>query len=160
MRMWMLPVGMMCMQHIVGEHRELHTIETMIRTGANIKGYLDRKLLEPQHLLARHMQLEGLLSTPHLTPIVQPKDAVIAFVDKEANQRELVRRCAACRILHERIFGMAWNDIPRGGDKIIVKPDGTFRAQYSGIELTTVYTKRDRAVLGLEKFRKEMGTSA
>ena len=99
----MVDPATMCREHLLGEHREMHALVGIINSGISIQGYLDKDLLEPQHIAERHRYLvvemlcRGYNHHSPLKPItahVEPFE-----IDREAADVELRRRCAACRNL-------------------------------------------------------------
>lgn len=57
MRMWMIDPKIMCRQHLLGEHVEIHMFIATMRRGKSVKGYLQKGLLEVHNLYARHEEL-------------------------------------------------------------------------------------------------------
>ncbi|MBI5216003.1 MAG: pyrimidine dimer DNA glycosylase [Ignavibacteriae bacterium] len=75
MRIWDLPPKMLCRQHLLGEHRELHAVWTIITK--NKKGYADhpetlrwigktKALFNRHEALVKEMKRRGYL---HRTPL-------------------------------------------------------------------------------------------
>ena len=100
MRMWMVPVGLMCSQHRTGEHGEIHKHRHNFVKGHSIEGR--RGQIEPEAMLERHDELAASLKN-HRSPFSMPDlsgyDLKGFVVDKEASMRELARRCPDCRAL-------------------------------------------------------------
>lgn len=57
MRMWMVDPAIMCREHLLGEHRELHAIAGILTAGKDLTGYYEHQLLELPKLNTRHEQL-------------------------------------------------------------------------------------------------------
>ena len=57
MRMWMVDPRVMCRQHLLGEHVEIHMFVGAISRGKSVKGYLEKGLLEVHNMYARHEEL-------------------------------------------------------------------------------------------------------
>lgn len=57
MRMWNINPKLLCKQHLLGEHLEMHMFMGCIRSGMSIKGYVDKGLVEVDKILERHNQL-------------------------------------------------------------------------------------------------------
>ncbi len=106
MRMWMVAPCLMCRQHLLGEHRELHALAGSLRAGRSIAGHISRGQLEPQNIKARHDAIVTEMvrrGYKHLTPLNDIENAPWGSVDRDRNIVELSRRCAKCR---ERIEGL------------------------------------------------------
>lgn len=109
MRIWDLPPKTLCRAHLLGEHRELHAIWTVItlrRTGyashpetIRWKGRL-RALFRRHEALVEEMTRRGYL---HQSPLDRRRARGSAvqtlFVDPPARQRRLLRRKGcACKV--------------------------------------------------------------
>lgn len=107
MRMWMVDPELLCHQHLLGEHRELHTLVGTMAVGNSLYGYLVDGLVDPHQIQERHDALVAEFrrrgwpsGADHRTPIRQPEHFFLEAdpcVDPEANIQELRRRCAACK---------------------------------------------------------------
>lgn len=103
MRMWMVDPKVMCRQHLLGEHVELHMFVGTLNKGISVAGYLADNLMEPASLEARHGELVAEMTRRgynHKSPLpaaraLPPKDAAVR-IDAAASQAELLRRCPAC----------------------------------------------------------------
>lgn len=103
MRMWMIDPALLCRRHLLGEHVETHMLAGALQHGKRIHGYLDRGLVEPQHLTARHAALAAEMVARgyrHRSPLKASGPA--GTVDRAESLKELCRRCPECR---ERIEG-------------------------------------------------------
>jgi len=105
MRMWMVEPKYLCRSHLLGEHRELHTLVGTLREGKSIQGYLDGKLVEVHNIASRHDALVAEFRRrgwpsgfAHATPLNGFEGFEAGEVDVEANRKELIRRCFACAI--------------------------------------------------------------
>jgi hypothetical protein len=107
--MWMVDPGLLCRKHLLGEHAEVHMFLGTLRKGKSVRGFLERKLLEPGSLFERHEALakemaargyrhnsamergevERALKTSGVTG-TGPE------VDKDSSLAELHRRCGEC----------------------------------------------------------------
>lgn len=100
MRMWMIDPSLMCRKHLLGEHVEIHMLLGALKKGRSIQGFLDRGLLEPQNLKARHDDLVSEMlsrSWSHSSPIdKQPNGAPVGHVDRTESAKELMNRCEEC----------------------------------------------------------------
>jgi hypothetical protein len=101
MRMWNVNPEILCKQHLLGEHAEMHMFVGTIRKGISIGGYLDNGLVNPGQIKARHDRLVTEMNRRgmnHKSPIDAeplPGDPRIS-VDVNANIHELSRRCPKC----------------------------------------------------------------
>ena len=57
MRIWMVDPKIMCRQHLLGEHNELHKLAGSLRLKKSIKGYLEKGELDPSQANKRHAEL-------------------------------------------------------------------------------------------------------
>ena len=55
--MWIVDPRIMCRQHLLGEHAEIHMFAGAIERGYSVKGYLENGLLEVHNLHKRHEEL-------------------------------------------------------------------------------------------------------
>ena len=115
MRLWMIKPQCMCTQHLLEEHREIHTFIGTLRKGISIKSYLVGDLVDP-HLIADHHdeivkefeRRDWESSFNHKTPIDRAeleqltKGLLRGNINIEVNLRELSRRCYRCRALIEK----------------------------------------------------------
>ena len=101
MRMWKVDPKLMCRQHLLGEHVEMHMFAGCMLKEKSIAGYVCDGLVEIHNLCARHdalaeeMQRRGYR---HKSPFQIPEALMRrGAVDVEANLKELSRRCPECR---------------------------------------------------------------
>lgn len=98
MRMWFVDPRLMCRQHLLGEHRELHAIVGAIIHGIGIDGY--RNLLEVHNVRTRHEKIvkeTRRRSYRHESPLPKFEEVVFGEVDREESLKELYCRCPKCR---------------------------------------------------------------
>lgn len=102
----MLPAEIMCTQHRVGEHGEIHKHQPDLRQGKKIDGRFDPFVAIELHTMqARHDYLAGYMN--HKSPLVVPDLKGIypqhygKVVDPIYNMRDLAGRCDDCRELIE-----------------------------------------------------------
>jgi hypothetical protein len=57
MRMWMVDPKIMCRNHLLGEHAEIHMFVWNIDRKHSVKGYIANGLLETHKLYTRHEEL-------------------------------------------------------------------------------------------------------
>lgn len=107
MRMWGVSPNMLCREHLLGEHLEMHMFAGSIKKGISMKGYVDNNLLEPRKIKERHDALaEEMLirGYKHRSPLVLPDQYVEDLPEyiREYKLRkddafiELVNRCDNC----------------------------------------------------------------
>lgn len=109
MRMWMIDPSLLCRQHLLGEHSEIHKHKHNFEKRHNMSGRIGQMF--PLQMQARHDELvEELLrrgynhNSPYEAPDVSYLPAVVlnAEPDLIANADDLFRRCTACRQRIER----------------------------------------------------------
>jgi hypothetical protein len=109
MRIWDLPPSRLCRQHLLGEHRELHAVWTVITEGK--AGYARhpetlRWRGKLRALYARHGRLAAEMSRrgyAHASPLnrslASGRGVQDAFVDPPRRQMRLLRaKGCACRV--------------------------------------------------------------
>ena len=110
MRMWRVDPQLMCRQHLLGEHVELHIMVGTLRAGKRMDGYYTKGLVDVRLILGRHGQLvremeaRGMAHRSSLPPF---PDVRAGAVDAAASAVELARRCPACRSLGAAEAGAA-----------------------------------------------------
>jgi hypothetical protein len=98
LRMWFVDQRLMCHQHLLGEHRELHGIVGLLLRGKNVEGY--HGLIEVHNVMSRHGEIVEEMrrrNYEHKSPLSEFEEYVFGEVDREENLKELSRRCRACR---------------------------------------------------------------
>jgi hypothetical protein len=108
MRMWMVDPRIMCRQHLLGEHAEIHMFIVTISRGNSVKGYLEKGLLEVYSLYNRHNELVKEMKRRnyrHNSEISKKwkQTNIIGSIDTEKNLKQLINRCSRCREGYERI---------------------------------------------------------
>lgn len=100
MRMWNLLPELMCRQHLLGEHNELHKLHGCLKKGKNLNGYINSGLVELHRLEHRHKELVREMKRrgyEHHSPLVLNKPLPkLGEVDSRRNLLELVDRCHEC----------------------------------------------------------------
>ena len=100
MRMWLVDPKIMCKNHLLGEHLELHMLAGCLRKGKNIRGYIEGGLVDPSALLKRHDELVSEMKYRgynHFSPIEElPHNLVKGQINPEENKLELIDRCSKC----------------------------------------------------------------
>jgi len=102
MRMWMVNPRIMCRQHLLGEHVEIHMFIGTINRNKSVKGYLQKGLLEVHNLYARHADLVEEMKRRgynHCSKVNEKWKFVedVGAIDREKNVNELVNRCSKCK---------------------------------------------------------------
>lgn len=97
--MWMTNPSMMCDNHLLGEHVEIHMLVGCIRKGKSLQGYINKGLVELGKLRDRHDELVVEMKTrgiKHKSPL-PPFDSVRGGkVDLNKSYNELSSRCKQC----------------------------------------------------------------
>jgi len=106
MRMWMLPTGMLCNQHLLGEHGELHKHRHNFVKQHKISGRLNPVVqIEPMFMRLRHDALAAEMTKRgmnHKSPYKQHDLSYLepyeqyARVDKAKSIQDLKARCSSC----------------------------------------------------------------
>ena len=100
MRMWLVDPRLMCSQHLLGEHVELHMLVGTLNRGKRIDGFLEQGLVELRSIRRRHAELVAEMTRRgfvHKSPLPDFRPRRAGNVDPVANLKELARRCADCR---------------------------------------------------------------
>lgn len=95
----------MCRQHLLGEHVELHMFVGTIRKGVSMQGYVDNNLLELSSIEARHDELVAEMERRgmnHHSPLPAFQSRNFGKVDREAAKADLLSRCEKCRALYNQ----------------------------------------------------------
>jgi hypothetical protein len=96
---------MMCSQHLLGEHVELHMLVGSLRRDKNIAGFVRDGLVELRSIRRRHAELVAEMRRRgfrHRSPLPDFRSRRAGHVDRGANLKELAKRCADCRSLIRR----------------------------------------------------------
>lgn len=99
MRMWMVPPTMLCDQHLLGEHVELHMFVGTIRRGVSIAGYVLRGLVETANIKKRHRQLVKEMKARgfrHKSKLEYEDKLAVGKVSRIGSIRALTSRCKEC----------------------------------------------------------------
>lgn len=107
MRMWMCDTRILCKNHLLGEHNELHKMMGTLKKGISVDGYITNGLLEFHSMKSRHEELVKemkLRGYNHMSPFKNFKlgksygDSLYqSKVDKEKALKDLLGRCSECR---------------------------------------------------------------
>lgn len=101
-RMWCVDPGLLCRQHLLGEHKELHQLVGHISAGnlAAVRGHAERSQVDTSRIVERHAALVVEMDRRgynHASPLEYHDDLDLGDVDEEANLVELAERCVSCR---------------------------------------------------------------
>jgi hypothetical protein len=100
MRMWNVKTEILCRQHLLGEHQEVHSFIGTIKKGTSLKGYINKGLVEVHNIKKRHDELAEEMKKRgynHKTPMEEFEYKEIGYVNSNENLKELYRRCENCR---------------------------------------------------------------
>jgi hypothetical protein len=102
--MWMVNPKIMCRQHLLGEHVEIHMFIGTINRERSVKGYLEKGLLEIHNLYNRHEELVKEMKRRgynHYSGVDKKWKLVekAGFINKEKSIAELTNRCSKCKRL-------------------------------------------------------------
>lgn len=102
MRMWMLDPKIMCREHLLGEHVEIHMFIGTINQGKSINGYVKKGLVEVHNLYNRHQELVKEMNRRkynHKSEVGMKWKNVqkVGTINKEKNKNELISRCSKCK---------------------------------------------------------------
>lgn len=107
MRMWMVDPRILCRQHLLGEHNEIHKHRHVFEKQYSIAGRYSQ--IEPKSMKARHDKLAAEMLRRgfcHRSPYEQPDLSHLSerdrdgTVDPEESLKLLLLRCGACGLGH------------------------------------------------------------
>jgi hypothetical protein len=98
----MVTPRIMCRQHLLGEHVEIHMFIGTINKGKSVKGYLKKGLLEVHNLYSRHEELVEEMKRRgyrHCSDVDKKWRTAekLGNVDKKKSLEELLNRCPRCK---------------------------------------------------------------
>lgn len=105
MRMWMINPKLLCNQHLLGEHGEIHKFRHNFEKQHNMSKRILLKQIEPAMMESRHNELaEEMLKRGmnHKSPYIMPdisyidKELLLMTVNIEENKKDLISRCKKC----------------------------------------------------------------
>jgi len=112
--MWQLPTNLLCRNHLLGEHSELHKHKHNFEKHHSISGRISPiVLIEPENMQKRHDELAQEMlrrGYNHQSPYEQPDLSYLpdneryAKVDMDYNIRDLMDRCVECRKRIEKYY--------------------------------------------------------
>lgn len=101
MRMWMVDPFILCRQHLLGEHVELHMFVGHLTRGNSVDGYVAKNLLESATIEKRHKALAVEMKRRgynHRSKLVYRDTLSLGKINRKDALDELLRRCKLCRI--------------------------------------------------------------
>jgi len=106
----MVDPKIMCRNHLLGEHAEIHMFVWNIERNHSVKGYLDNGLLETHNLYARHEELAQELRRrgyQHNSELDArwKRSKKAGAVDKKRSLEQLIDRCTTCRERYRNFEG-------------------------------------------------------
>jgi len=99
-RMWMIDPRLMCRQHLLGEHNELHKLVGSLKKGRSILGYVKKGYVSTVGIKDRHEELALEMRRRgyrHESPLDYEEAAKMGKIDVYGNMKELSSRCEDCR---------------------------------------------------------------
>jgi hypothetical protein len=99
MRMWMVDPIIMCRQHLLGEHLELHMFVGTINAGKSLTGYTSTGLCEVHSIKSRHEALVAEMikrGYRHNSPLPDFTNREEGAINLWESRKELLNRCSAC----------------------------------------------------------------
>jgi hypothetical protein len=115
MRMWKVYPGVMCRNHLLGEHLEMHMFASAIKNGKRIDGYIRNGLVEIHNIVNRHNLLVREMNNRgwnHKTPMTnidlltnnnqyRYKNTIIkkGSINSFKSYNDLAKRCKECKRL-------------------------------------------------------------
>ena len=118
--MWMVNPRIMCRQHLLGEHVEIHMFIGTLNQKKSVKGYLEKGLLEIHNLYTRHEELVEEMkrrSYNHYSEVDEKWKLVekVGTINKEKNVAELVNRCPKCERRHSKFMNHQFVEVNANG---------------------------------------------
>lgn len=105
MRMWMVDPRILCRQHLLGEHVELHMLVGTIKKKRwrVLDGLADAKCIETSKVKERHTALVKEMKRRgmnHASPLQPFQCKCIGSIDELESLALLLKRCPECRKRH------------------------------------------------------------
>lgn len=101
MRMWMVKPNLLCRQHLLGEHFELHkAVANLDHSGTWAKSLTRKGFLEPQNFVKRHNKIVKEMKKrgyKHKSSLSYSGIDLKGKVDINKSIRDLKERCKECR---------------------------------------------------------------
>lgn len=106
-RMWNVPVSILCRKHLLGEHVECHMMASHLMKKGKIDNMIINNLIEPSTLIKRHDELATEMlkrGYKHRSPIINvsinylPKEQQKYKIDADLSLKDLLERCTNCKL--------------------------------------------------------------
>ena len=100
MRMWKIDTEFLCRQHLLGEHNELHKFAGALNKEKNIKGFIEKGLMEVHNIVKRHNELVKEMNFrgyKHNSLLPKFKIFKAGKINVSKNKKDLFKRCDECR---------------------------------------------------------------
>jgi hypothetical protein len=114
MRMWNINPKLMCRQHLLGEHNELHMIVGCMKHDKKLDGYIKNNLIDIHKIYSRHEQLanemimrgykhNSQLNEKEIDSLIRKyldnnyNGKIESFVNYINSFNDLKKRCKECR---------------------------------------------------------------
>ena len=113
--MWMCDPKILCRQHLLGEHVEMHMFLGHLQKKRGITGYLKNNCLEPRSIYQRHEDLAAELirrGFNHKSPMNETDFSIVCElpiecqyweINREENLKNLTGRCEKCNDLFKTV---------------------------------------------------------
>jgi hypothetical protein len=95
----MVDPRIMCRQHLLGEHLELHMFVGHLLRGKCVDGYVEKNLLETCSISSRHAALVAEMKRrgyKHRSVLSYRDSLLMGKIDRNASLQDLLYRCAEC----------------------------------------------------------------
>lgn len=99
MRMWGVHPKLLCRQHLLGEHKEMHMFVGAIKKGTSIRGYIASGFVETHRIRERHDALAEEMTNRgylHFSPLPAFTVRPDGQLKPERDREDLISRCGAC----------------------------------------------------------------
>ena len=102
MRMWLCNPKILCRNHLLGEHNEIHkAVGNLNYSGIWTKSLIQKGFLEPQNFIKRHDELvKEMLKRgyKHNSPLeFNNNENLKGCVNREQSLKDLLSRCKGCK---------------------------------------------------------------
>lgn len=100
-RMWMINPKLMCRQHLLGEHKEIHQLLGSIKKNKSIEGYVKKGLIEVHNAEKRHEKLVKEMKERgyhHQSRLQNVRLFKAGKVDIKKSVSDLKKRCKECKV--------------------------------------------------------------
>lgn len=104
MRMWMVDPRILCRNHLLGEHNELHKLVGAIKKKKSLFGYISQNIIETKSIALRHKVLAQELQRRnynHNSPLEYTDTLDQGTVNPASSLKDLLNRCRRCQERYE-----------------------------------------------------------